>query len=534
MKRLLVLMLILVVCTLIVASCANNPTSTTSTQATSSTSVKQTSTTATPKTGGVLRISESVPTDTPFGDPLNIAGPATMRASIVLQRLILPETPSTYQYVLATGIKLASDNSYYDVSLRQGVKFHDGVDFNAQAVKWNLDRVITAKRGLTKVKSIEVVDDYTVRLNLSSWDNRILNDLTTDACYMISPAAFQSHDAKWANLNPIGTGPFIFKEIKNAQIVVFEKNTNYWKKGFPYLNGVECHYIPDTTIFEAALKAGEVDCQWEGDEKFLASLEADPNSKFSKIQGTNYLAGLVFYMNTVDSTSAWYDSRMRQAFEYAIDKETVMKSVGSPYRQAAYNIIRGLEDATKINIEPRKYNPNKAKELMTAAGYPNGLKFDVYVIPVFWNDTYVRSVLLAFQEQLKTVGFNAQIANIELATQREYGKNPLPSNSVMLDSIRGNSILPAEVVVQNLSDTSIFFKGVKRPAEWPGLLEKVLQSKDVTEQLSILANMENLAYDQAMFVSIMKGIQQGIGSKRVHDMVFGRVGFQLESTWLSD
>ena len=126
----------------------------------------------------------------PFGDPLKLWGPMYYRASISLEKLVLPgDKVGTFKYVLATGIKMAPDKSYYDVSLRQGVKFHDGTDFNAAAVKWNLDRVKAAKGvELKAVSSIEVKDDYTVRLNLSAWNNTILSDLTHINCFMISPA----------------------------------------------------------------------------------------------------------------------------------------------------------------------------------------------------------------------------------------------------------------------------------------------------------------------------------------------------------
>jgi peptide/nickel transport system substrate-binding protein len=508
------------------------PTAPASTAPAPAASTAPVSDTSTPKSGGILRIRENLPPDMPFGDPLFIFGPMTNRASIALERLLLPgSNPGSFKYVLATGITLAPDKSYYDISLRQGVKFHDGTDFNAAAVKWNLDRVKAAVPPfLSKVSSIEVKDANTVRLRLSSWDNRIINDLMAQTWgFMISPAAFEKNGADWIKTHPVGTGPFVFKEVKNNQVVVFEKNTNYWDKGLPYLDGVETHIIMDEMVAGAALQKGEVDITDSLDVPTAAKIRDNPNFKIHL--GNLDMCG-IFCMNTVDPSSPWSDVRMRQALEYALDKETIAKAMSS-YAAPIYNVIKGLENnIDEKDIVPRKHDLAKAKELLAVAGHPNGLTFNCYIEAAAVQGPF-HNVTIVMQQQLAEAGFIMNIQPVERAKIIEISQGPMTGSDMRMDGLIGNSATPIEPVMNFLGDDSGQYKGVKRPAEWPGLLEKALQTTDPQESLRILEQMDKLAYDDAMILPTTSVVMPDAVNARVQNLDWGMMGFNLSRTWLS-
>jgi peptide/nickel transport system substrate-binding protein len=484
-----------------------------------------------PQYGGILKIRENLPMSRPFGEPLKIVGGMVNRASIALERLILPgDKAGTYKYVLATGFTLAPDKSYYDISLRKGVKFHDGTDFHASAVKWNLDRVKAAKRAeLQKVTSVEVIDDYTVRLILSSWDNRILNDLLSNACMMISPTAFEKNGGSdWASTHPVGTGPFVLKEIKNDMISIWDKNNDYWDKGLPYLDGVETHDITDEMVAYASLLNGEVHVTGGMDIATAAQAAADPDLKIHL--GNINIAG-VLVPNTVDPNSAWSDVRMRQALDYALNKEELAKAL-SNYSEPIYNIIKGLETVADENITPRKYDVAKAKELMVAAGHPDGLAFRIYIETAAIQGPF-KNVTIVLQQQLAEAGFKAEIVSTERAKMMEFYTGSMSGNDMRMQGYQGYGGTPIECVIASLAESSHNFIGVKRPVEWPSLIEKALQTQDPDEQLRILVQMDELAYNEAMFLPTVTTVLPDAYTKRLQDLEWDMYGFNLARAWFS-
>jgi len=187
--------------------------------------------------------------------PLNVRHSDQWYARHSLETLIQGsvEVPGAAAPLLATSWDLAPDKSFYTFHLRKGVKFHDGTDFNAQAVKWNMDKTVAATRPqLSKVTSIEVIDDYTIQFNLSEWDNQVLGEFGSDPALIISPASFEKKGEKWANTNPIGTGAWVKAKTKRNTMISYVKNKDYWEKGFPYLDEVFYYHIPDATTAMAA------------------------------------------------------------------------------------------------------------------------------------------------------------------------------------------------------------------------------------------------------------------------------------------
>ncbi|MFC1820222.1 ABC transporter substrate-binding protein, partial [Thermodesulfobacteriota bacterium] len=169
------------------------------------------------KHGGILRISARE-------DPLTLGFPPTQKyqpsavyVDSCLETLARFDKTGAPVPWLATGWKTDTKAKTITLTLRKGVKFHDGTDFNAKAVKWNLDKCKAAHRGeLTFLKSTDVIDNYTVRLNLSRMDSLLISNMAMTPGEMISPTAWEKAGStdderdSWCEKNPVSTGPFKF------------------------------------------------------------------------------------------------------------------------------------------------------------------------------------------------------------------------------------------------------------------------------------------------------------------------------------
>ena len=166
--------------------------------------------------------------------------------------LIASKANVEYFGLLAADWIVDVDEPSITFKLREGVKFTDGSDFNAEVVKWNCERAQDADMLDTNIISIEVVDDYTIKFGLEEWSFLIFASFERA---MISKEAFEANGIEWARENPVMTGPFKLKQYDRGVKLVYERNENYWQEGKPYLDGVEYHFISDTMTQNAAMQA---------------------------------------------------------------------------------------------------------------------------------------------------------------------------------------------------------------------------------------------------------------------------------------
>ncbi|MBW2031482.1 MAG: ABC transporter substrate-binding protein [Deltaproteobacteria bacterium] len=444
------------------------------------------------KYGGILKYNHSK-TAGVIGDPLKIRGWNHEFIDNVLETLIVPSDTEMGRYEprLATAWELAPDKSYYIFKLRKGVKFHDGTDFNAQAVKWNLDRWVKSKRPrLDKVKSIDVLDDYTVRFNLSGWDAVTLSDFSKDT-FIISPTAWKKHGQKWVDYHPVGTGPFRLVGFRRNVHLKYERFEGYWMEGLPYLDGLFVTQIPDAMTAMAALKRGEIDA-WQGVDPISGS-ELRKTGKWNII--TNPAIKRVIQFNSTDSRSLWSDKRLREALEYAIDKEKLARVVGRGYFIPVYEILYGV--SPKAGTKPRTYNPEKARQLLRQAGKQN------ITVKLFYYAAD-QDAFTIIQANLKDVGITVVPSPVTGAAFHKKLFEPAAMNNLILGNQRGSRTEILVSVDETLAPGSVFFQGVKRPKGFAALLDKALQEEDFSKRMELLYEMERLAYQEAMFVPLWR------------------------------
>jgi peptide/nickel transport system substrate-binding protein len=148
--------------------------------------------------------------ETNIGYPPKIIRPPAMRqGGAALEKLLHTDMAGKLVPWLAMTVKEDPKTMAVTLTIRKGVKFHDGADFNTEAVKWNLDQQVVEKGlGTENIKSVEVLNDSTVRISLGVWDSTFTASLAQSTGLMMSPTAFKKNGKDWCSNNPIGTGPF--------------------------------------------------------------------------------------------------------------------------------------------------------------------------------------------------------------------------------------------------------------------------------------------------------------------------------------
>jgi peptide/nickel transport system substrate-binding protein len=209
---------------------------------------------ASPQYGGILKIVDVAEGAQPLGSPWDVRGIDSKLVHPVLDPLVREDINGNYHPWLATGWKIDQAKNTITVSLRKGVKFHDGTDLNATVVKWCIEQAMAAKQ-LINFLSVDVIDDYTFRVNLKQYQNNVLSSLAGSPTYPVSPLTFEKKGKEFAMWNPVGTGPFKFVSYERGSKLTFTKWEGYWQKGKPYLDGIEYLFIRDEMTQQAAMRA---------------------------------------------------------------------------------------------------------------------------------------------------------------------------------------------------------------------------------------------------------------------------------------
>jgi len=254
------------------------------------------------------------------------------------------------------------------------------------------------------VESIDILDSHTLRLNLSEFKNTLLSSFTSFPGLMISPAAIKK-GKKWAKKRPIGTGPFEFVKFERDVILKFKKFDGYWDKGKPYLDGIETLVIKDMMTEEAALRAGEVHVMRSVPDKQALGLK---KAGFKVVHYPVALTGLAPDSTNPDSVFA--DKRVREAIEYAIDKEPIAAALGHGFWTHVNQFASKGTNGFNPGLQGRSYDPEKAKKLLAEAGYTDGFKTNVYAVLSFPG---ARDGCAAIQRDLQKVGIETKLQFVD-------------------------------------------------------------------------------------------------------------------------
>lgn len=352
--------------------------------------------------GGTLKIILSQSPGNACGWPADLNGPDFfVRSSMLcLEPLLRGDNDGNIYPWLAESYEIADDFSSITFKLEEGVRFHDGTDFNAEAAKWNLDILIAA--GQQYWDSVDVVDDYTIRVNLNGWSNTILTTFRDDYnSWMVSPTACEQNGEEWMRNNPVGTGPFKFVSFDRDVSFITTKNTDYWREGEPLLDAVEIIYVTDLMTQQATIQSGEADVLEVEPGKIVTDLEA------AGLESTGQISTVYTLIpDTFNADSPFVKKEVREAVEYAIDREAIAEAFGYGQWEAPYQLPAPSSSAYDPDFKlGREYNPDKARQLLEQAGYPDGFNTTILcsTLPID------RNIVTAMQSDLAEVGIIAEV-----------------------------------------------------------------------------------------------------------------------------
>ena len=317
---------------------------------------------------------------------------------------------------LAESAESSPDGMQHVVHLRRGVKFHDGTTFTAEAVKANFDRITTPGSTLKRfflfenVASLKVLDPYTVRFTLKRPNSAFINRLAHPSAVMICPKSLSEKEVSIA-FHPCGTGPFVMKNYNPSDVLRVEKNPNYWRAGYPKLDAITWRPVVENSTRVAMALTGEADYAFP-----LPSEQV----KMVKDKGTlrvDVTPSIMLRFVEMNLTKPVFkDVRVRQALNYAVNKEALVKVAFAGYADVAEGIAPLSVDYA-VKLGPWPYDPQKAKALLKEAGYPNGFTATLWSL---YNHTTAQKVIQFLQQQFAQVGVKVSILAMEAGQRNEY------------------------------------------------------------------------------------------------------------------
>lgn len=320
---------------------------------------------------------------------------------------------------LEIGPGLAEEWEYLDdttiqFKLREGVEFHNGEPFNADAVKFTFDRLLgeegakgPQQSNYTSIDYVEVVDDYTVNMYLKEKDPVILTKLAGYGAVIVPPEYIEEHGAEHFSMNPVGTGPFKMTRYEKDVETVLEKNENYWKEGLPKLDKVTFRIIPEASTRLAELQTGAIDVMKRVEVSQVSSV-ADHDS----IELLEVVTPTVYSFRFDTAKEPLDDVRVRQAINYAIDKEAIIEDILSGYGEQISSFQSSLSFGYNDELEPYPYDVEKAKELIAEAG-AEGSELEIYVPG---NDGTFKEIAQVTVHYLEEIGLKATIETADSNT----------------------------------------------------------------------------------------------------------------------
>ena len=330
-----------------------------------------------PQGGGVLRV--GIQSEPRSLDPLLVItdGATGHVVSNIFNTLVRYDAKMQVVPDLATSWRLEDDGRAVDFFLRKDVKFHDGTDFDAAAVKFAFDRILDPANSspyrtfFKPVEQVLVINPSTVRVVLSQpWPGFFYQLLYVGGMGIPSPTAVKALGNAGFARKPVGTGPFKFSDWASGDRIVLTRNTSYYRPKMPYLDRLEFRVIPDSTALTTSLRTGQLDLVRDIPTQLLPLLEKEPGLVHSVKNAYSF-----DWLALNAAKPPFNDVRVRQAINMAIDRDALAVAV---YGKGAKGSTAQIATANAFH-HPKKlptfvYDPEKAKKLLADAGQSN-LKF---------------------------------------------------------------------------------------------------------------------------------------------------------------
>jgi len=488
-------------------------------------------------------------------DPADVTdGESIQRMDNIFEGLLEFEAGTTeIKPCLATSWETSTDGTEIVFQLRKGVKFHDGTDFNADAVVFSFARQYDLNHPyhqygewaywgymFSDIKEMIKIDDYTVKLVLKRPNASIMTSLAMFTVNIVSPANAEKYKGD-AFKYPCGTGPFKFVEWVKDDHITLEANDNYWIER-PQLDKLIFKVIPDPSARLMALEVGEVQGIEYPNPADFARINANKDLVLMTQPGMNigYMAMNTGYgyedanENGVrDPDEPWIKTpgyfepltkkKVRQAINMAIDKQSIVDNLYMGTAIKAKNGMPPFMLGYNDEIQDYPYDPAKAKELLTEAGYPNGFEVTLYVMPV--SRPYMfdpPKIGEAIQSYLGAIGIRVKFYQVDWGTylqETEAGKHQMcllgwtgdngdPDNFM-------NVLYGANACSIGTAGNYAFFNDENVQI----LLSKALQTYDKEKRAEYYKKAQEVIHEDAGWVYLAHSTQNMVFRKNVHGFV---------------
>jgi len=458
------------------------------------------------------------------------------------------------QPCLATSWDISEDGKEIIFNLRKGVKFHDGTDFNADAVVFSFARQydndhpynqygewVLWKFILGDIKKIEKIDDYTVKLVLHRKNAAIMTSLAMMfSVAIVSPTNAEKYKED-AFKHPCGTGPFKFVEWVKDDHITLEANEDYWR-GRPELNKLVFKVISDPSARLLALEVGEIHGMEYPNPSDFDRIKANDNLSLMTAPGMNigYMAintgygyvdvnknGVRDDDEPLEKTPGYLEpltkKEVRQAINMAIDKQAIIDSIYMGTAVKAKNGIPPFMLGYNDEIEDYPYDPERAKELLAEAGYPDGFEVTLYVMPV--SRAYMfdpPKIGEAIQSYLGNIGIKVNFYQVDWGTyiqEVQAGNHQMCLLGITGDTGDTNDFMsycyaPNSAAIGLASNQAFYLN-----EELQDSIDNALQTYDKDERAENYKRAQELIHEDAPWVYLAHSNQNLVFTKNVHDFV---------------
>lgn len=477
-------------------------------------------------------------------DPHRSGLAVTVRAiRTIYDNLVVQLPDGSIKPWLAKEWSVSEDGKSYTFKLREDVKFHDGTPFNAEAVKFNLDRVIDpatkAANSLALIRpysSSEVIDEYTIKVNLEQPSQAFLGNLSQALLGIVSPTAAKKYGDQLGK-NPVGTGPYTFvKWDENADIVVAKNKDYNWapatveNEGAPHIDTITFKIVPEEATRIGSVQSKQVLAAETVPPQNIAALKNDPNQQLLQANTVGLPYTLFFNLRK----APWDDVKVRQAVQSAVDVESIVKTLYLGNYERAWSAlspgILGYDTSLEGSINP---DINKANQLLDEQGWvkgadgireKDGKKLTLHYVDGSPNREKRNDIAAIIQQQLKQVGIAVEVEiTKDVATviyqnwdYDLYGNSQVNSDPNALYAFYHTSAEGERPTLSGLSDPKI-----------DKLLEQGAVETDPDKRVDIYNQIQQYLIEQAVILPIYVFPYTVAASKSVQGIKFDSLGYPL-------
>jgi peptide/nickel transport system substrate-binding protein len=433
---------------------------------------------------------------------------------------------------LAESWTISPDGLLYTFKLRKGIQFHDGTPFDAEAVKFSIERQIVPDHPQHKlgkypfanyffgnVKAIEVMDPSTVRFALKEPRASFLTIMTAGAASVVSPTAAKKLGVDYAS-NPVGTGPFRYASWERGQRVVLEKNPGYWRHPVR-IDRVIYRPIVEDQARLTELLTGSLDLIVGVPPDFVGQLENHPKVTLARQVGAH-----VWYLAFNNQKKPFDDKRVRQALNYAVNKEAIARDVLKGTGAVSKGPVLPNTWGDEPGLKPFPYDPERAKKLLAEAGHPNGFSTTLWVPESGSGMQSPVAMSTVIQSNLKAVGVNVALQTMEWGTF--LAKLRTKEQEMFALSWMAGAEDPDLVLYPLLHSSQWTPTGPNRAlyknARFDELLQQARLTTDQSRRAQLYREAQRILHDDPPWIFIDHEVQTAAHAKRVQ-------GFKLHPSF---